>query len=53
MGMFQVVAEGRAFPVDCKSNVLVLETGFSLTKVRVLDGPHRGKAAWVPVEFVK
>jgi hypothetical protein len=53
MGIFQVMAEGRAFPVDSKTKILVLDTTFTLRKVRVLEGPHLGKAGWVPMEWVK
>jgi hypothetical protein len=53
MGTFQVMAEGRAFPVDARTKVLVLDTTFTLRKVRVLEGPHLGKAGWVPMDWVK
>jgi hypothetical protein len=32
---------------------LVLDSTFATKKIRILDGPHKGKVGWVPTEMVR
>ncbi len=52
-GVTQMVLAGQAFFVDRGTRVLVIDTTFSDSNVRILDGESAGRSGWVPEEFVK
>ena len=52
VGMSQLVAQGRIFPVSLGTRVLVLDPGFFKTQVRVMEGEAFGRTGWAPREFV-
>ena len=52
MGLQQLVIGGRVLLVEPYTKVLSLENSFTATKVRILEGKHIGKAAWVLHEDV-
>ncbi len=51
-GILELLQQGKVITVTAKTRVLVLENKTDgdrafLTKVRILDGEHIGKAAWI------
>jgi hypothetical protein len=59
LGMDQLVKKGAAIPVDANTRVLVIDHGVQAerigkerVKVRIVDGPMKGKACWVPDTFL-
>lgn len=53
IGMAQLEASGRVFPVPNGTKVLVIDSSFAIKKVRVLEGDAYGKSGWLPYEWVK
>ncbi len=53
IGMAQLEASGRIFPVPNGTKVLVIDSSFTLRKVRVLEGDAYGKSGWLPYEWVE
>lgn len=56
IGFEEIVTEGRACQLTKDTKVLPIGLGgfpFAVIKVRVLEGPHFGEVAWLPIEFVK
>jgi hypothetical protein len=51
-GFVRLVASGRVLVVPSGTGARVLDVGFVSRKVRLLDGPQRGKAAWVAAEYL-
>lgn len=51
-GKTAMISDGRIFPVKSGTRVLVLEHGFTVKGVRILDGKHAGRMAWIEAEFV-
>lgn len=52
IGFLEIFARGEAILVEKDTPVQVIDMGFASRKVRVLAGPHFGKAGWVPYERV-
>ena len=52
-GIMELTLAGRVFIVQNNTKVLVIEPGFTKTKVRILEGENAGMAGWVPYEFVQ
>jgi hypothetical protein len=50
-GLMQLVRAGRAFVVDGGTRAKLLEVGVFSRRVRILEGPHAGKAGWVQEEL--
>jgi hypothetical protein len=48
-----LVSSGQVFLVNHGTKVLVIDSGQYVLKVRILEGEHRGKAGWVPHEYVR
>lgn len=53
IGMAQLEALGKVFPVSNGTKVLVIDRNFALRKVRVLEGDAFGKSGWLPREWLK
>jgi len=53
IGINELIRSGRLIPIIEGTHILVLDIGFFKTKVRVLEGRHKGEAGWVPDEWVK
>jgi len=52
IGFQQLVTSGRLYSVDDgTTEVLVLKTTFTRSKVRIMSGPHQGRVGWVPKEW--
>lgn len=49
--MLTVLVSNGGFLVDRGTPCLAVDTGFVSSRVRVLEGPHAGKAGWVPNEW--
>lgn len=49
-GMTNLLTSGQASIVRANAHVLVLKVGFSVAKVRLLDGKHQGEVAWTVIE---
>lgn len=52
-GQAELMIQGKWFPVENNTKVLVIDRSFARRKVRILEGKHKGRAGWVPMEFVK
>jgi predicted nucleic acid-binding Zn ribbon protein len=52
-GLMELVAAGKAFTVLNCTKVKILDTGFAIRKIRVLEGGQKNRSGWVPYEFVK
>jgi hypothetical protein len=53
-GMIQLLVTGRAFSVPNGTKVLVVEHGsMYVRKIRVLEGAQKGRAGYVPDEWIK
>ncbi len=50
-GFAQLLAKDDLFVVDQEAPVLALDRGLLRTHVRILAGPHEGRAGWVPHEW--
>ncbi len=53
VGYENVLLSGRAFTVPNGTRALVLDKGFTKTKVRVMEGANAGQAGYVPREWVE
>lgn len=51
-GMGEMVLSGEAFFVDTGIKVLVIESGLTSKRIRILEGKKTGYSGWVPSEFV-
>jgi hypothetical protein len=47
------VNEGKAIEVAANTKVKVTGESYNERKLQVLDGPHKGKTVWVPMEWLK
>lgn len=54
-GMVQMIATGLVFSVDNGTKVLVIDHGEGMfkRKIRILEGNMKGRAGYVPYEWVK
>jgi hypothetical protein len=52
-GVAEMIYINRLFTVDSGTKGLVINTGFSLVRVRILSGKQAGNSGWVNREFVK
>lgn len=52
IGYSNVFLRGDAIVADAGTTVRVIEIGLTSTKVRILDGPHAGRAGWVSYELI-
>jgi len=52
-GITELVLSGRCFLVKQGERVLVIESSWTLRKVRMRSGPYKGRAGWVYMEAVK
>lgn len=52
MGITELMLRGKVFMISQGTKVQAIDSSFTATKVRVLDGSHIGKAGWVPYEMV-
>lgn len=52
-GITNLVFSGRCFLVEKGERVLVIESSWTLRKVRMRSGPYKGRAGWVYMEAVK
>ena len=53
MGYASFIYSGQAFTVPDRTPVVVIGSGFGTKQIRILDGPHAGKAGWIPYEWLK
>lgn len=53
IGIRQLIARGRAFPVSDGTRVLVLEQDWFDARVRILEGRQSGRAGWLAHENVR
>lgn len=53
IGLTQMEQQGRMFVVQSGTEGLLLEGGFLTKRVRILSGPHSGKAGYITSDFVK
>lgn len=51
-GMRQALGRLRATLIPNRSPALLLEVGHDLCRVRILEGPVRGREGWVPPEYL-
>jgi hypothetical protein len=47
------VNEGKAIEVAVNTKVKVVSESYNERKLQILDGPHKGKVAWVAMEWLK
>ena len=47
------IETGKAVQLAGNTKVKVMSESFNERKLQVLDGPHKGKFVWVPMEWVK
>lgn len=52
-GIQNLILKGKVFIVEEDTRILVIDRGFTSTKVRILEGGNTGMAGWVPSEWVK
>ena len=52
-GIKELVIKAKCLPVDKGTRVLVIESSWTLRKVRIKTGPAKGIAGWVYVEAVQ
>ena len=53
VGIRQMVIAGRVFAVPVGTQARVIDTSFTMRRVRILDGEHKDAAGWLPFEYVK
>ncbi len=53
IGLAALLASGRTFTVQNGTRALVLDKGFTKTKVRVLEGANAGRTGYVEREWVE
>jgi hypothetical protein len=49
----QIYGRGTVFGVNINTPVEILENKGTCAKVRILDGPKKGKLGWIQTEFIK
>lgn len=52
-GVAEMLLDGTAWTVPNGTGCLVIESDYSVSEVRILDGIHAGRAGFVASEFVK
>jgi hypothetical protein len=52
-GLGELVLAGRIFRVESGAKAIVIDPGILTTEIRLLDGPHAGKAGLIDAEFIK
>jgi hypothetical protein len=53
VGLDRLMASGKVFRVSNGTRAKLIKAGFVSRKVRILDGPHAGRAGWIESEFVR
>jgi hypothetical protein len=53
LGIAEMILSGQAWNVTSGTKVVVIDEGVLRSEVRIMDGPQRGKAGWVPSDFLK
>lgn len=48
----QMLGDGKIFLIPNCTKVKVIDSSFTLKKVRILEGEHLGVSGWMPFEFV-
>ena len=51
IGYARIFAEGRAFTAPNCTKVLAIDSTFTATEVRILEGEYLGASGWVPYEW--
>lgn len=52
-GQMELITSGRIFEVADFTKVLILDHNTANSRVRILEGPYRGRAVWVRNEWIK
>ncbi len=53
MGVEEMYKKGQVFLLKSGTKVKIIQTTFNGTEVRVQEGEHRGKIAWIARDFLK
>ena len=53
IGLRNLLMTRKAFTVKSGTRGLVIDSSWTLKRVRILDGDHKDAAGWLPFEFVK